>query len=208
MEGCELGYSFQIVDVANTRLLQSNDNRRLTGSKSDGAVTFNSETRDFKVFWLDDLIPSDGSSADYEVTIIANQKEGGTTELRKKFNLSIKNPCLNPETFEIMQPLTLPQDQNYTLANETMEIDAENLLMIVTKPIKTEICMIGVQYKILFEDEKVTKETKPIHTMVLNDERICVGLYTDNQAMIGNHTLEIVADIVYEPYGDVMPQPN
>ena len=63
LESCGFNYSFQILDMANIPSV---------GSKADGAITFDSDTRDFEIYWLDDLIPSDGSSADYEVTVIAN----------------------------------------------------------------------------------------------------------------------------------------
>lgn len=86
-----------------------------------------------------------------------------------------------------------------------MSIRDDNLLKIVTKPVESEICMIGIKYQILFENQEVTMETQPINEIRVNTDEIIVDLYTDDIAWLGLNKLEVIASLIYEPYDDELP---
>ena len=135
---------------------------------------------------------------------------------QKTFNLTIKNPCIDPQFFQIAAEVDLPDLIEIGVQeNAPLGIEFSTLLLldVQTTVTETDICNVGLDYIVTYEGTIVDENTSPLRITARSDDRIDFIFFTETFDTIGDRIVQIITDAPYEtPNGgrrlqDLPPNP-
>ena len=124
-------------------------------------------------------------------------------EIYGAFLLTLKNPCIDPDYYEFITVVDMPDYTDYYLyenAPDGVLIESNSLVKIVTKPNETDLCMEGIEYSIVWQEETVTEDTWPVALVSADLDAVIVRLYTEDESYVGLSNLNVLATLRWYPW--------
>ena len=172
---CDLVYSFTV-----------------TAAEGQYAISFNSDqtVRLFRFFNDDRLSVAGSTQTTYTVTVKAVLGTAATLEATSSFQLTVKNPCIDP-TFVTIDKGTLPAGLEYDLYafDDSLGFTLmHDPFMVSTSPLVDHTLCGDVHYKVWFNGNLVTDSTRPLRYNTLTRT---FDIYSEDISMIGLRTFEV-----------------